>query len=145
MRLTRGATCVVGGRVGMDETHQVNIHFNWDNLSFFLLPSSFILLSSSFFLLPSSFVFLVISTATVLPVVLVLVFIFVFVVGFCCCGLLQLPFPRCSCFCFFFVFRLSSQVSCSSAVCWSCVQMALLASALRVLPAETRLTVYRRL
>ena len=41
MRLTRGATYVVGGRVGMDETHQVNIHFNWDNLSFFLLPSSF--------------------------------------------------------------------------------------------------------
>ena len=24
MRLTRGATYVVGGRVGMDETHQVN-------------------------------------------------------------------------------------------------------------------------
>ena len=37
---TRGATCVVGGRVGMDETHQVNIHFNWDNLSLFSLLSS---------------------------------------------------------------------------------------------------------
>ena len=35
MRLTRGATYVVGGRVGMDETHQVNIHFNWDNLSLY--------------------------------------------------------------------------------------------------------------
>ena len=33
----------------------------------------------------------------------------------------------------------------SFAVCCSCVQIALLASALRVLPAETRLTVYRRL
>ena len=33
MRLTRGATDVVGGRVGMGETHQVKIHFNWDNLS----------------------------------------------------------------------------------------------------------------
>ena len=28
---------VVGGRVGMDETHQVKIHFNWDNLSLFSL------------------------------------------------------------------------------------------------------------
>ena len=40
MRLTRGATYVVGGRVGMDETHQVNIHFNWDNLSLFSPLSS---------------------------------------------------------------------------------------------------------
>ena len=58
MRLTRGATCVVGGRDGMDETHQVNIHFNWDNLSFFLLPSSFFLLPSSFLLLTSYFLLL---------------------------------------------------------------------------------------
>ena len=41
---TRGATCVVGGRVGMDETHQVNIHFNWDNLS--LYPYSLLIYSS---------------------------------------------------------------------------------------------------
>ena len=33
MRLTGGATYVVGGRVGMGETHQVKIHFNWSNLS----------------------------------------------------------------------------------------------------------------
>ena len=44
MRLTRGATYVVGGRVGMDETHQVNIHFNWDNLS--LYPYSLLIYSS---------------------------------------------------------------------------------------------------
>ena len=37
MTLTRGATYVVGGGVGMDETHQVNTHFNWDNLSLFSL------------------------------------------------------------------------------------------------------------
>ena len=45
MRLTRGATYVVGGRVGMDETHQVTIHFNWDNLSLFSLLSSLYLYS----------------------------------------------------------------------------------------------------
>ena len=44
MTLTRGATYVVGGRVGMDETHQVNIHFNWDNLS--LYPYSLLVYSS---------------------------------------------------------------------------------------------------
>ena len=33
MRLTGGATYVVGGRVGMGETHQVKIHVNWSNLS----------------------------------------------------------------------------------------------------------------
>ena len=133
---TRGATCVVGGRVGMDETHQVNIHFNWDNLSFFLLPFSFFLSSSWW------------SQLLLCSIVFVLIFIFVFVVVFCHSGLLQLPFVHCFCLCFIFVFRLSSlpaRVSCSSAVCWSCVQIALLASALRVLPAETRLTVYRRL
>ena len=27
------ATYVMGGRVGMDETQQVKMHFNWDNLS----------------------------------------------------------------------------------------------------------------
>ena len=44
MRLTRSASYVVGGRVGMDETHQVNIHFNWDNLS--LYPYSLLVYSS---------------------------------------------------------------------------------------------------
>ena len=51
MRLTRGATYVVGGRVEMDETRQVNIHFNWDNLSLFsLLSSLFLSFSLSLFL-----------------------------------------------------------------------------------------------
>ena len=40
MRLAGGATYVVGGRVGMGETHQVNIHFNWSNLSWGLSSSS---------------------------------------------------------------------------------------------------------
>ena len=36
----RPVAYVLGGRVGMDETHQVKIHFNWDNLSLFSLRSS---------------------------------------------------------------------------------------------------------
>ena len=32
-RSSRPVAYVVGGRVGMDESHQVKIHFNWDNLS----------------------------------------------------------------------------------------------------------------
>ena len=44
---SRPVAYVVGGRVGMDETHQVKIHFNWDNLSLFSLLCSFSFLSSS--------------------------------------------------------------------------------------------------
>ena len=51
MRLTGGATYVVGGRVGMGETHQVKIHFNWSNLfsssSSFFYTYSLLVYSSS--------------------------------------------------------------------------------------------------
>ena len=46
MRLTGGATYVVGGRVGMGEIHQVKIHFNWSNLSS-SIPTPYIYIYSS--------------------------------------------------------------------------------------------------